>query len=187
MSESKHRPVPSTPGLYGVMGEFETTQDLLHAAERVRANGYTRVDAYSPFPVHGLDRVLGTPGSKVPWIVLGGAILGCSGGLWLQWWTAAVNYPIKIAGKPYFSLPAFIPVTFEATILLSAFAAVFGMLGLNKLPQYYHPVFRHSTFNRVTDDRFFLAIESDDPQFDADKARQVLIAAGGKNVEVVEG
>ncbi len=174
------------PEVYGVVAEFTTTQDLLHAAERVRAEGWTRLDAYTPFPVHGLDRVLGQGGSKVPWIVLMGSILGFSGGLWLQWWTAAVNYPIKIAGKPYFSIPAFVPVTFEATILISAFAAVFGMLALNRLPQLYHPVFKHPTFHRASNDRFFLAIEADDPKFDRERAREMLVRAGGGSVEVVE-
>jgi hypothetical protein len=173
--------------VYGVVAEFATTQDLLHAAERVRAQGYSRLDAYTPFPVHGLDRVLGTPGSKVPWIVLLGAVFGGSFGLWLQWWTAAVNYPIKVAGKPYFSIPAFVPVTFELTVLFSAFACLFGMLALNRLPQYYHPVFKHPSFARATDDRFFLAIEAEDPLFEVEKARQLLITTGGSNVEVVEG
>jgi len=183
---TKPAPAPKDE-IYGVMAEYATTQDLLHAAERVRAQGYSRLDAYSPFPVHGLDRVLGNPGSKVPWIVLLGAIFGGSFGLWLQWWTAAVNYPIKVAGKPYFSIPAFVPVTFELTVLFSAFATLLGMLALNKLPQYYHPVFKHSTFHRASDDRFFLAIEADDPMFEVEKARQLLISTGGANVELVEG
>ncbi len=172
--------------IYGVLAEFETPGDLLHAAEHVREAGYVNVDAFSPFPVHGLDRVLRVPGSKVPWIVLGGAITGGLGGLALQWWTSAIDYPIKIAGKPYLSLPAFVPVTFELTILLCAFAAVFGMLALNRLPQHYHPVFKHPSFSRVTDDRFFLAIEASDPRFEADEARRTLVEAGGTNVEVLE-
>jgi hypothetical protein len=180
------RKQPRENGIYGVMAEFETPGDLLHAAERVRAAGFVHVDAFSPFPVHGLDRVLKVPGSKVPWIVLGGAITGGLSGLALQWWTSAVNYPIKIAGKPYLSLPAFVPVTFELTILLCAFAAVFGMLALNRLPQPYHPVFKHPTFARATDDRFFLAIEATDPRFDAEAARRALVEAGGAQVEVLE-
>jgi len=182
----KSAPAPRDE-VYGVVAEYSTTQDLLHAAERARAQGFSRLDAYSPFPVHGLDRVLGTPGSKVPWIVLGGAIFGGSFGLWLQWWTAAVNYPIKVAGKPYFSIPAFVPITFELTVLFSAFACLFGMLALNRLPQYYHPVFKHPNFPRATDDRFFLAIEARDPLFDVEKARRLLTDTGGANVEVVEG
>jgi len=134
MSAHDVKTAAAAPEIFGVMAEFATPRDLLHAAEKVRAEGYVKLDAYSPFPVHGLDRVLGVPGSKVPWIVLAGAIAGGIGGLLLQWWTSAVDYPIKIAGKPFFSIPAFVPVTFELTILLSAFAAVFGMLFEVSLP-----------------------------------------------------
>jgi hypothetical protein len=174
------------PRTFGVMAEFGTPGDLLHAVEAVREEGYTRLDAYSPFPVHGLDVALRVPGSRVPWIVLVGAILGASAGLALQWWTSAIDYPIKIAGKPYLSLPAFVPVTFELAILLSAFAAVFGMLALNGLPRPYHPVFKHSRFHRATNDKFFLAIEAGDPRFDAESARKLLTRVGGTNVEVLE-
>ena len=186
MSERNAKAPAAAPGIFGVMAEFATPGDLLHAAEKIREEGYVKVDAYSPFPVHGLDRVLGVPGSRVPWIVLVGAVAGGSGGLLLQWWTSAVDYPIKIAGKPFFSLPAFVPVTFELTILLSAFAAVFGMLFLNRLPLPYHPVFKHSTFRRASDDRFFLAIEAEDPRFEVDRARRSLEAVGGAHVEVLE-
>ena len=172
--------------IYGVLAEFTTPGGLMHAAERVREAGYEHVDAFSPFPIHGLDKVLRVPGSKVPWIVLGGAVTGGLGGLALQWWTSAIDYPIKIAGKPYLSLPAFVPVTFELTILLCAFAAVFGMFALNRLPQPYHPVFKHPSFSRATDDRFFLAIEASDPRFDAETARKTLVDAGGINAEVLE-
>jgi hypothetical protein len=172
-------------GPYGALAEFTTPRDLLHAAGKLRAMGYTRLEAYSPFPVHGLDTVLGHPGSKVPWIVLAGAVVGGLSGLLLQWWTSAVDYPIQIAGKPYFSLPAFVPVIFELTVLLSAFAALFGMLALNGLPRPHHPVFAHPRFARATDDRFFLAIEARDPLFDGDRARRDLAGAGGLAVEVL--
>jgi hypothetical protein len=172
--------------VYGVMAQFETPGDILHAAEKIRDMGYTRCDAFTPFPVHGLDDALRIPGSKVPWIVLAGAFAGGSGAILMQWWMSAVDYPIKIAGKPFFSIPAFVPVTFELSILLSAFAAVLGMLVLNGLPRLYHPVFKHSTFHRATDDKFFLAIESRDPKFRPETARQALIEVGGSNVEVVE-
>lgn len=172
--------------LYGVMAEFTSPRDILHAAEAVRERGFTKLEAYTPFPVHGLDNVLGHPGSKMPWVILCGALFGGGGGLALQWWTSAIDYPIKIAGKPYLSLPAFVPVTFELGVLFSAFAAILGMLALNRLPQPYHPVFRHSQFKRATDDRFFLAIEARDPLFDLDGAREALSSAGGLNVETLE-
>jgi len=169
------------------MAEFDRPADLMHAADEIREEGYTRMDAYTPFPVHGLDVAMRVPGSKVPWIVLGGAILGATGGLGLQWWTSAIEYPIKIAGKPYLSLPAFVPVTFELAVLLSAFAAVFGMLALNGLPRLYHPVFKHSQFKRASDDRFFLAIEARDPKFNVEDVQRILARVGGANVEVLEG
>jgi ActD protein len=180
-------PAPAgPPPLYGVMGEFATPRDLLHAAGRLRARGYKKIEAYTPFPIHGLDTALGHSGSKVPWIVLGGAFLGGGGGLWLQWWTSAVSYPIRVGGKPFFSVPAFVPITFELGVLFSAFAAILGMLALNRLPQPYHPVFTHSQFHRATDDRFFLAIEANDPQFNVEKAEHDLADAGGAHIEVLQ-
>ena len=180
----KARPTPAAP--YGVMAEFTTPAELLRAAGRLRARGYKNIEAYSPFPIHGLDQALGHGGSKVPWIVLGGAIVGASSGLLLQWWTSAVDYPIKVGGKPYFSIPAFVPITFELGVLFSAFAALLGMLALNKLPQPYHPVFTHSQFRRATDDRFFLAVESADPMFNVERAERDLGDAGGQNIEVLQ-
>jgi len=185
MSETpKPRPAPEAP--YGVMAEFATPAELLRAAGRLRARGYRNIEAYSPFPIHGLDAALGHGGSKVPWIVLGGAIIGASSGLLLQWWTSAVDYPIKVGGKPYFSIPAFVPITFELGVLFSAFAALLGMLALNQLPQPYHPVFKHSQFHRVTDDRFFLAVESEDPMFNVERAERDLGDAGGQHIEVLQ-
>lgn len=180
------KPKTAVPETYGVMAEFATPGELLDAAGRLRAQGYKKIEAYSPFPVHGLDVALGQPGSKVPWIVLGGAITGAAAGFLLQWWTSAVEYPIKIAGKPYFSWPAFVPVTFELGVLFSAFAALLGMLALNRLPQPYHPVFGHSRFKKVTDDGFFLSIEAGDPQFNVERARRDLAGAGGSHIEVLE-
>ena len=186
MSHETKPSVPAGPRLYGVMGEFTTPRDLLHAAGRLRARGYKKLEAYSPFPIHGLDSALGHGGSKVPWIVLAGAAFGASAGLLLQWWTSAVDYPLRVAGKPFFSLPAFVPITFELGVLFSAFAALLGMLALNRLPQPYHPVFTHSRFHRVTDDRFFLAVESEDPLFNVERAERDLADAGGIHVEVLK-
>lgn len=177
---------PEAKGPWGAMAEFDSPADLMHAVESLREQGYSRIEAFTPFPVHGLDEAIGHPGSKVPWIVLGGAFTGGSLGLALQAWTSAVDYPIKIAGKPFLSLPAFVPVTFELAILLSAFAAVFGMLALNGLPRLFHPTFTHTRFERVTDDKFFLAIQGDDPRFQPERATGALAGVGGKHVEVLE-
>ena len=184
---SKKKPaVAAAPKPHGIMAQFDTPAELLHACEAVSARGYVDCDAFTPFPVHGIDEALRIPGSKVPWVVLGGAVTGGSLALLMQWWMSAVDYPLRIAGKPFFSLPAFVPVIFELTILFSAFAAVFGMLGLNGLPKPYHPVFKHSNFARATDDKFFLIIEATDPRYDEATCRKVLSEAGGKHVEVVE-
>jgi len=186
MSEKPAARPSASPPPYGVMAEFATPAELLRAAGRLRARGYTKIEAYSPFPIHGLDTALGHGGSKVPWIVLCGAVVGASSGLALQWWTSAVSYPIRVGGKPFFSVPAFVPITFELGVLFSAFAALLGMLALNRLPQPYHPVFNHSRFHRVTDDRFFLAVEAGDPMFNVERAEHDLSDAGGLNIEVLQ-
>ena len=171
---------------YGIMAEFRTPGEVLEATQRAYAEGYRKMDVYSPFPIHGIEKALGLPGSKVPWIVLAGGLSGASLGMFLQYWTSAVDYPLIIGGKPFFSYPAFVPVTFECMVLLAAFGAVFGMLALNKLPQFFHPVFRHPTFRRASDDRFFLSIERDDPRYDDGRTRQLLETLGGENIMVLE-
>jgi hypothetical protein len=171
---------------FGIIAEFKTPAEILEAANRVRVEGFRDFDVHTPFPVHGLDTAMGVPPSKVPWIVLGGGVTGGSCGLLLQWWCSAVDYPLIIGGKPFFSYQAFVPITFELTILLASFGAVFGMLALNRLPMFYHPVFRSARFRRATDDRFFLSIEAKDPKFDLQRTRQFLEAIGGENVTVLE-
>lgn len=175
-----------TGGLHGVLAEFETVDDLVRAAREVRDAGYRRWDTYSPFPVHGMIEAMGMKDSVLPWIVLAGGVAGCLGGLALQWWTNAVNYPFLISGKPLFSLPANIPVAFETTILLSALAAVGGMFFLNDLPRFHHPVFRSERFRKVTDDGFFLGIEATDPLFRLEETERLLKGLGATNVERLE-
>src|SRR5438270_1932563 len=152
-------------GLYGVMAEFDSTTDLVAAANRTREAGYKRIDAYSPFPVEGLAEAIGFHHDEVPLVVLIGALIGGLSGYLMQYWISAVSYPINVGGKPYHSWPAFIPVTFECAVLGACLAAVFGMLALNGLPQPYHPVFNSPNFVRASRDRFFLCIESQDPRF----------------------
>lgn len=182
--------------LFAVLAEFETPGELINAARAVREAGYARFDCYSPFPIHGIDDAMGTRPTRLPWIVLAGGTAGCLGGLILCGYTMATmipelnpsfsGYPYLISGKPYFSLAAFIPVIFETTILLSAFAAVFGMLGLNKLPQFYNPLFRSARFRRATSDGFFLAIEAEDPKFESDQVESLMNDLGATAVEKVE-
>src|SRR5215471_13363073 len=155
--------------LYGVMAEFESPTAVVEAARRAYSAGYRRMDAFSPYPIEELTEALGIKHSKLPLIVLIGGISGCLGGYGLCYWVSAMVYPLNIGGRPLHSWPAFIPVTFECTILLAALAAVFGMLALNGLPQPYHPVFNVPRFELATRDKFFLVIQARDPKFDIDR------------------
>ncbi len=178
---------PSLPDgpVYGVLARFASPRDLLHACERVRDLGFTRWDAHSPFPVHGLDRAMGLRASRLPWIVLVLALGGAAGAMLLQWWVHVRAYPLVISGKPLFSWPAFVPVTFEVGVLFGALGAVFGMFGLNRLPMHHHPLFQSALFERVSDDGFFMSIESWDPKFDAQATSRVLRELGAVDVELL--
>jgi len=158
--------------IYGVMGEFETPEQLIQAAKKTREAGYRHVDAYAPFPVEGLSEALRLHRSWVPFITLLGGLTGGLGGFGLQYWAAAITYPQNIGGRPLNSWPAFIPVTFELTILGAALSAVLGMLALNRLPQPHHPVFNVPRFTHASTDRFFICIQARDKKFHlADTAR----------------
>lgn len=160
------------PILY--LAEFETPAGVMHAAEKVRDAGYSRWDAHTPFPVHGMDKAMGLSDSIMGWIVLACGLTGVTAAFLLMWFTNGYDYPIIIGGKPGFSLPSMVPVMFELTILLSAFGAVLGMLGVNQLPRHHHPIFYSERFERCTDDRFFISIEAGDPKFDLDATRALL-------------
>jgi len=157
---------PYREGTYGILAEFATAKALVSAARQARLAGYTRLDAYTPYPVEELSEALGLRRSWVPLIVLVGGILGGLGGFMLQYWSQVLHYPMNVGGRPYNSWPAFIVPTFECTILFAAISGVVGMILLNRLPQPYHPVFNWDRFLRASRDRFFLAIEADDPKFD---------------------
>ena len=171
--------------LFGILAEYEDVDGLMEGAHHVGDEGYTRWECYTPFPVHGLDRVMRARPTRLPWIVLAMGLTGMFGGLGLAWWTNAIDYPYIISGKPIFSLPANVPVIFETTVLLSAFGAVFGMLLLNLLPKLYHPLSRIERFRRVTADRFFIVIEACDPQFDHERVMSTLRESGATAVEEV--
>ena len=159
---------------YGLIAEFDDPTSLVAATQRAYASGYRCMDAYSPFPIEELHEALGSHHTRLPLIVLIGGIVGCVSGYLLQFWAATIAYPINIGGKPLHSWPAFIPITFEMTVLFAALAAVFGMLGLNGLPRPHHPVFNAPNFALASRNRFFLCIQARDPLFNIETVRQVL-------------
>ncbi len=172
--------------IYGLMAEFDDADRLIDAAAKAREAGYRQMDGYSPIPVHGLYEAMGRKRTILPSIVLLGAILGGLGGFMLQYWVSVIEYPLNIGGRPYFSWPSFFPVTFECSILGAALATLIGLLGLNRLPEPYHPVFNAKGFERATDDRFFLCIESGDEKFDRAETRRFLDGLKPLSVSEVE-
>jgi ActD protein len=172
--------------LFGVMGEFSTPEDLLAATKKAREAGYKHVEAYTPFPVEGLSEAVGFKWTAVPLLTLMGGVGGGLTGFGLQYWVAAITYPLNIGGRPYNSWPAFIPVTFELTVLGASIFAVFGMLALNKLPQPYHPVFNVERFGQASTDKFFLCIEARDPKFDLVETSKFLQSMHAQHVNEVK-
>lgn len=175
-----------SPTLYGLVAEFDTPEHLLDAGRRAFAEGFRKMDAYTPFPVEGLAETIGFHRTRLPLIVLIGGIIGCIGGFFLQYWIAVLDYPINVGGRPLNSWPSFIPVTFELTILLAALSAVFGLLVLNGLPMPYHPIFNVERFELASLNRFFLCIEAKDPRFDSERTRSFLEGIGAQGVYEVE-
>jgi len=171
--------------LYGIMAEFDDASSLVAAAHQAYAQGYRCMDAYSPFPIEELHEALGKSHTRLPLIVLIGGLAGGIGGYLLQYWISAMAYPVNIGGKPLHSWPAFVPVTFEMTILCAALSAVLGMLALNGLPQPYHPVFNVPRFALASRNRFFLCIEAVDAQFDLEKTRRFLETLTPREVTTV--
>jgi len=172
--------------LIGLLAEYESVDDILKAARAVRRAGFTRWDVHSPFPIHGIDYAMGIRSTILPWIVLAGGLTGLGTAIWLQWYCNAYDYPFLISGKPLWSFPANVPIMFELTVLFSALTAVFGMLGLNHLPQLYNPLFKIARFRRVTTDRFFVVIDASDTKFDEEATTRLLTEAGAKSIERVE-
>jgi hypothetical protein len=172
--------------IYGLLAEFNTPAAVVEAAHRVRKAGYTKVDAYSPYPIEELIEALQIGHSQLPKLVLGGGILGALGGWALQYWAAVLEYPMNIGGRPINAWPAFIIPAFETTILCAAGMAVLGMLALNGLPEPYHPVFNVPNFALATRDKFFICIEASDPKFSRTETGPFLRSLGASEVQEVE-
>jgi hypothetical protein len=171
--------------IYGLMAEFDKPDALIKATEKAYEQGYRKMDAYTPFPIEELAEALHMHTTGVPPLVLAGGLTGATGGFLLQV-IGNLDYALNVGGRPLFSWPAFIPITFESTILLAAFAAVFGIIVLNGLPRPYHPVFNAPNFERASADGFFLCIEAADPKFDMAATRRFLESLGPKQVSEVE-
>jgi len=170
---------------FGLVGYFDTPADLYHACEKLRDQGYKDFDAHTPFPVHGLENAMGLRPSRLPWIVLACGLTGAGSALLMQIWMTVVDYPLIIGGKPFLTLPSYVPITFELTVLFSAFGTFFGMWGLNKLPRFFHPVMQHPSFGKATDDKFFVSIEATDPKYDSQKTRALLETLGAQELAEV--
>ncbi|ADI14151.1 DUF3341 domain-containing protein [Truepera radiovictrix] len=174
------------PELYGLVAEFETPEALLEAANAAREEGYTKMDAYTPFPVTGLDEALGMSNTRLGWVVLIMGLLGGASAFFMQWFAQVVHYPLNIGGRPLNAWPNYIVITFEVTVLLSAFTAGLFMLARNGLPRPYHPIFNTPNFEAATRDRFFLCIEASDPEFDLGLTARFLEKLGPVRVSEVE-
>ena len=170
-----------------LLAEYPSPEALLHAADGVREAGYQHWDAHTPFPVHGLERAMGLAKSKVPLFVLVLGLGGAAGGMLLQWWVSAVAYPHIVSGKPMFSWQAFVPIMFECGVLGGALGAVFGFLGLARLPRHHHPLFFSNRFERFSDDRFFLSVESTDARWSGEDTARLLSDLGASRVERIGG
>lgn len=183
--EQPTAPAAPTSRVAGILAQYDTPAAIMHAAEVMRDAGYTRWDVNTPFPIHGMDGAMGLKPTPLGWISFFGGLTGGSLGLLMQWWMNGVDYPLNIGGKPAFAIQTSVPVAYELTILLTAFATLFGMFGLNRLPQLYHWAFHSKRFERVTDDRFFITVDAEDPKFNIEKTRALLDKTHPAHVEVV--
>lgn len=185
MSDPKPQAAPSAPELHGILAEYDTPDQLIDAATKVRKAGFQKWDTYSPFPVHGIDAAMGIKMTILPWLTLCAGLTGLATAITMQWWMNAYDYPWLISGKPIWSIPANVPIMFELTVLFSAITTLVGMLMLNGLPHPSHPLDLVKRFARVTDDKFFLLIQAADPKFDEKDARELIDATHPVAVENV--
>lgn len=172
--------------VYGIIAEFDATPKVFSAAKQVRDAGYSKWDVHTPFPIHDMEEAMGIKTTKLPLLAAGAAVTGVLIAIGLQWGTSYYLYPTVVQGKPFEAWQPFVPIMFELGILLTAFMCIFGMLALNGLPRWHHPLFSHERFYRVGNDRFFIAIEATDPNFDPVKTKKLLEQAGGTDITLVE-
>ena len=171
--------------IYGLLARFESPEDLMKAAVKVRDKGFQKFDCHTPYPVHGMDDAMGLKRSILGYIVGVGAVGGATVGMLLQWYVSTVDYPIVISGKPLFSWQAYMIITFVLMVLGGALSSLLGMFHLNRMPTFSHPLFNSKIFEKATDDYFFISIECEDPLFDEKKTVDFLSSIGGKDIEVV--
>lgn len=172
---------------YGLLAKFDTPEELVAAAKRVAAEGYTVFDAYSPYPIEELPHAMKLKSSPLPFVIFGGGLLGAIGGFAMQTYAQVIDYPYNIGGRPDFSWPAYIPISFELTILLAALAGILGLFFFARFPQPYHPVFNSEDFNaHGSQDAFYLDIESRDPRFSLGETTLFLRELGAVEVTEIE-
>ncbi len=176
--------------IHAILAQFDSPASVYHAAEKVRDAGYTRWDAHSPFPIHGMEGAMGVKRTRLPLIVGAGAACGAALGYLMQWWMSA-DYPLVTQGKPIGSFlsggwESFMPIIFELGVLVTAFTALIGMLACNGLPRWHHPLLTSERFLKSSDDTFFIAVEAADERFDPERTRALLASAGASHVEIVE-
>lgn len=176
----------SAATVHGIIARYESADALLSAARQARQRGYRRMDAFSPMPVHGLSEALDAEDFRLPWLVFLCGVAGAALGYGLQYFVSVVDYPLNVGGRPFHSWPSFIPVTFETTVLLAAFGAVFGMFAMNGLPRPHHPVFGAPGFDRASSDGFFLCVEATDPKFDREEVKRFFADTGALDVAEVD-
>jgi hypothetical protein len=186
-SETQYQARTASGRPFALLAQYENPADAMHAAEQIRDAGYKMWDVHSPFPVHGMDEAMGLKNSPVGYFTFLGGCTGFTIGMTMIWWMGAVDYPIVVGGKPLFSPLFAFPVSYELTILLSAFGTLFGMFFLNRLPKWYNPLFKNRRFELgANNDKFFIAIETADPRYSETETRKLLESTCSKHIELVE-